>query len=550
MKVKRFFTAATIGFLLAACSDSGTSSDSPEMPDIVGEESSSSSEKTIAEEESSSSDAAITEEVSSSSSDKAVTEEESSSSSDTTTSEEDEEETSSVPVCKESNQDSVYFGKDRKYYICKDGNWVETNKVIGLYGVCNEEKKDSVVVVDKNNYMCKNNTWEKIVIDEKGVCNSAKENAIIEVSNSWGENTAYFICQNYEWKLTSKVIFENGLCTSENENVTAKVEIFYHPAYYVCQDNEWQESTEVVYNFGICTLDREGELQKKGDYYAVCTGKQWLELTLQDFKLYSSLGLCTSKRQDEENSQYVCDNGHWREMKESELLLGVCSKTNQGSFKTLEKKYICYGGNWIGEFVWELPKEYYLSPSVNYGSLVDSRDGKTYKTVKIGSQTWMAENLNYNIGSEQSACVEDDEGYCSVAGRSYSWVGAMKASETCELLECSSKLTSQGICPSGWHIPSKEDWETLSSSVEYTSLLSSIAWGEVGEESGFAVLPVPARIDCGWWGCGYDYGYRTRFWTSTEYDGENAYQWNMEKNEATLVHDLKKMGLYVRCLKD
>lgn len=99
--------------------------------------------------------------------------------------------------------------------------------------------------------------------------------------------------------------------------------------------------------------------------------------------------------------------------------------------------------------------------TVAYDSLRDSRDGKVYRTVRIGDRTWMAQNLDYK--SERSWCYEDDTANCRKYGRLYQWTAAMDA------------------CPSGWHLATGEDWSALlarvDSSVAMARLIAGGGWG-------------------------------------------------------------------------
>ncbi|MFI4955126.1 MAG: FISUMP domain-containing protein, partial [Gammaproteobacteria bacterium] len=89
------------------------------------------------------------------------------------------------------------------------------------------------------------------------------------------------------------------------------------------------------------------------------------------------------------------------------------------------------------------------------GPLVDMRDGKQYKTVCIGNQTWMAENLNYDASG--SVCYNNDPANCAIYGRLYDWNTIMQGA----LSSTSVPSGVQGVCPKGWHVPSKAEFDTL-----------------------------------------------------------------------------------------
>ena len=180
-----------------------------------------------------------------------------------------------------------------------------------------------------------------------------------------------------------------------------------------------------------------------------------------------------------------------------------------------------------------------------YGTLLDDRDGQTYKTVKIGSQWWMAENLNYADSvttaslKGKSWCYNDVASNCSKYGRLYTWAAA------------------KTVCPSGWHLPSKTEFETLFTAVggqdsAGTALKSTGGWfndGNGTDAFGFSALPAGDRGSNG--GCNYE-GLNAYFWSSTEYDSNYAYNVLLYVNfdYAYLDYGNKDYGFSVRCLKD
>ena len=206
--------------------------------------------------------------------------------------------------------------------------------------------------------------------------------------------------------------------------------------------------------------------------------------------------------------------------------------------------------------------EGYVDPStVVTGTMTDTRDGQTYKTVKIGSQEWMAENLNYEIDS--SFCYNDSATYCDKYGRLYRWATAVGKLES----ECGygyvCSLPSgniQGVCPSGWHMPSKTEWEMLFNAVggQLTAgkmLKSTSGWSDEGngeDEFGFSVLPSGYMSKGG----AYDYAKTyTSLLSSTEfedYDGIGAYvvTLNSHYDYVNLDYSNKSYGFSVRCVKD
>jgi len=115
-------------------------------------------------------------------------------------------------------------------------------------------------------------------------------------------------------------------------------------------------------------------------------------------------------------------------------------------------------GNLCVGFVEGTTREHYGKDKSQF---CDPRDGKKYVYVTIGNQTWMAENLNYEIGGK---CYGDDPANCRIYGRLYKWTTAMALPSKCDTTlstsdtDCAIKTPyHQGICPAGWHIPRNDD---------------------------------------------------------------------------------------------
>lgn len=187
--------------------------------------------------------------------------------------------------------------------------------------------------------------------------------------------------------------------------------------------------------------------------------------------------------------------------------------------------------------------------------LIDARDGKVYKTVTIGSQTWMAENLNYHTAN--SWCYENKTAFCTAYGSLYDWETAMNR-------EGSSAKGSErvkGICPEGWHLPGDEEWEIL---INYLGG-ELIAGGKMKErdtlhwfypndgatnESGFNGLPGGIAFNDSTYAF---VKYTGSWWSSTSHNLENL-AWSVTLKNNTHVAERaaneKNMGFSVRCLKN
>jgi len=325
------------------------------------------------------------------------------------------------------------------------------------------------------------------------------------------------------------------------------------------------------------------------------------------FESADKLGDCGAENEFEtvyvkaDSSFYVCDEGKWTngfnyanlaidiDTLKTKEELGECSAENEGEMHAIPHDskgsiydtYACEGGEWISDFG---GSDGTVSPSTAVkGTFTDERDGKKYKTVKIGKQTWMAENLsfNYNHNSAKSYCYDNDETNCATYGRLYTWAAAMdsagifseKGKGCGGYKTCGSSGVLQGVCPEGWHLPGEAEWRALFSSVGFDSNMSRVK-SQTGWWSGSEVYVNKEcsncesfKLDYDWNGSD-DYGFSvlpagrysvfrefsdrgksTYFWTSTEESNDYAYRVFL-KTYVSIGGDTKVAGYSVRCVMD
>lgn len=250
------------------------------------------------------------------------------------------------------------------------------------------------------------------------------------------------------------------------------------------------------------------------------------------------------------------------------IVRGVCWSQNENpTINDNKTEDGMYDGSFIST-VMNLDRNmtYYLrayatnSEGTGYGNVMsfttlegitDHRDGKVYKTVKIGNQEWMSENLAYKPSIGNYYAYHNYNSNVEIYGYLYDWETAMN------------------VCPTGWHLPSDEEWEELEMALgmsqgddtdwEGTNEGSKLAGNAdlwrigalVNDEdfgtSGFTALP------SGFWAWGYSsVGSSGGWWSATETNTDFAIGRKLHFNHSHVIWfgDLKVLGFSVRCLRD
>ena len=467
-------------------------------------------------------------------------------------------------IAQDTSPSSSNFGV---HYYCDANGWRKATDIekdtYGWSAGTNGEVRQGEINSDLF-YIYGNGAWQpysSALETALGVCTEAREN---EVRKS---GSTYYICKTKVWNLATPYEYNTYGWRAGTEGEVREGD-GKTGEYYIFTDGNRVEYP-IGHDLGICTRSREKEIGPSGGIYYICRSKSWVEATLLEYDTYGYACDDNASILDGKvipSNKYVCDRGAFRAANEQELLRGE-GCTGYTLWKTVRKAYTathdslytCTETGWVD------------SLDIHYDIMTDLRDYKTYKIVKIGSQTWMAENLNYSDSvaypgmNKRNRCYNDSMSNCNKYGRLYTWSAAMDSVGTWSTngkgcgnrTTCSPTYPVRGICPEGWHLPTKTEFETLFINVggESTAgkmLKSTSGWdnGNGTDAFGFSALPV------GEYRSSYSFrnnGKLANFWSATEGDvNYHAYHLYLfySSEDARLVDDYKTSAISVRCLRD
>ena len=341
------------------------------------------------------------------------------------------------------NTDSIYVYENKNW---RHGTYLDSVVKIG----CVTDRWDTVVKVsDGEWYKCDSTIGKKvdesswmgawrpatqIEKDTAGLGHDSAEGTVVKGL----ENSAYtYVYQDGNWRYGTfldaalkQACMKNGVVSNEK----------YKNDYYVCTKKTAGDTIRLW-------IKAEDLLNDTHEYESEC----------YDHGKYSDGRLLSGRVNT--NKKYVCDSYKtFREVRSDDELYGVtCTSYNRNALIFRDNKFLK-----CGESGWTQVAE-----SQARGTMTDRRDWHVYKTTGIGSQIWLAENLNY--AAEASYCFKDDSTYCTTRGRLYTWAGAIDSvglwnteKKRCGFkYSCSLTSPVRGVCPEGWHLPDTTEFRTL-----------------------------------------------------------------------------------------
>ena len=331
-------------------------------------------------------------------------------------------------------------------------------------------------------------------------------------------------------------------CSDEDDSVSFK-------------NTSKEKEVESIYELGKCTDDRKGEVifveNKDEDY--ICFSGKWIPSSEfdspgEDDESSSSVKESSSSAKDVSSSDKASsgetsssDKASSSSEKASSSSGNVSSSGGSSSGETPKSSSSSTSGSSSSKTP-ESSSSVKSSSSKTHDSkaFVDSRDGKTYRMVTIGSQTWFAENVNYKGDDVTGYCHSGKPENCDKYGSLYDWDNAKKA------------------CPNGTHLPTIEELRELLHFVGEDSsavvLMADTGWtrddGYLGTDKyGFAMLPGSYKASGGY---GSSLGWCTNMWTASDSAGlvyAVYLGWNLPYASIGLYDLAEGWGMAVRCIE-
>ena len=500
-----------------------------------------------------------------------------------------------VGLCTSGNQGTYSFDTTKnEIYKCDSLKWKYTSTSTYMNSVpCNEQNRYDTLKVFATTYKCTSSGWSSLLSYEHkiGICKESRLDEIAAV------DTIHYACKikntsYYAWVELKSWEYEFGDCPSNN---TARItKQAPNGDYYYCNKGLWSKAS-LEYFIGTCSkrstvvkdtvfngVEYICDSSQVGDY------DEWHMMTAAD----SAGGFCkralVGKMMAFDDTVYACvsidvfnDTSFTKEEMEANIFkakkiwvvvsdsiskifrydeiknaLGKCTSARLNeTFKNDYLEIVCSSdGLWHGKTT----------------TFTDSRDGQVYKQTTIGTQTWMADNLRYDLGSDQTWCPNKEESKCKTNGRLYRWHSAMglPASRDSSVVSNMDSI-QQGICPTGWRLPLLSDWKILSDYImkrlprldaSYTGkyhpeepylLSTNDLFGFNNQRGGYVIYfyrnGIDPDVDM--------YQDAEVYWTPVEGDWKTsegvttAYSINMHlRNEDNPYQ--KTLGFYVRCIKE
>ena len=423
-------------------------------------------------------------------------------------------------VCNEQNTlDSVFVSKENSLYVCNGIEWQNgysnNTNIIFSSSSTSGFQTDNIMVDSRDGQ-----TYRTVVI---GSQTWMAENLNFNVPNS-------FVATHYDYEYTgekfgryytwSTAMDSAGLWSANGMGCGyGKSCVPVQPVQGVCpqgwhipSNSEWNDLFEAVGGKAVA-----GNMLKSKNFGGHTDGSDSYGFSV------AATGYCIYSPSAAEIG--YCSNGDGASFWSStdiDNLIAACIEFKEQKYNVLATE--ASKGNSLYPVRCLKNEGNVWSGIVENGYLTDSRDNQTYKTVKIGKQTWMAQNMNYETAN--SFCYNDNPDFCVKYGHLY------------------TRDVAHSICPTGWHLPSKDEWNVLFTIVggEYIAgvmLKSPNGWSSnssntcnnCSDKYSFSILPAGGKM-LGSYSFESDYAY---FWSSTDYDNSTSYI--VEFNDNSVGHD-------------